>query len=62
MTDHTLDTVTISKDEYQDIMEELQFLQTLRVVGVDNWEGYGEAVEIHNDLYGTVGRDYKEYE
>ena len=37
-------TVGISNDE-----QELMFLETLRAAGVDNWEGYDEAVDIYKE-------------
>lgn len=45
MIGHTLDTVTLSKDEYQSLYEDSEFLHRLRAAGVDNWEGYSEAFD-----------------
>jgi len=39
------ETVTISKAEYEELLEDQKFLIALRGAGVDNWEGYGEALE-----------------
>ncbi len=33
-------TVTISKEEYDQLIEDSRFLENLRDAGVDNWEGY----------------------
>ena len=43
-------TVTISEKEYNRLVADSQFLDRLHVVGVDNWEGYGEACE-EDDSY-----------
>lgn len=38
-------TVTISKEEYEKMLDELKFLDMLRSAGVDNWVGYGDVCE-----------------
>ena len=43
-----LETATISKEEYDSLLEAQRWLQALESVGVDNWEGYDEAVNIFN--------------
>lgn len=40
------DTVTISKDEYEDLLDKKMFLNALQNAGVDNWSGYGYAYEL----------------
>lgn len=40
--------VVIDKDEYADLEDSLFFLRCLEACGVDNWEGYDEAVEMYN--------------
>lgn len=40
--------VVVDKDEYADLEDRLFFLQCLEACGVDNWEGYDEAVEMYN--------------
>lgn len=37
------DTITIPKDEYDDLMWSQRFLECLENAGVDNWEGYEHA-------------------
>lgn len=37
-------TITISKEEYDELKDELLFLECLRNGGVDNWDWYGEAL------------------
>lgn len=37
--------VTITKAEYDKLVEAYWFLNMLRNHGVDNWSGYGEAME-----------------
>jgi len=40
------ETVTITKAEYNILLEDSNFLSALRAAGVDNWSGYGEAFDI----------------
>lgn len=35
--------VTITKKEYDELVEDSKFLMALEAAGVDNWEGYGVA-------------------
>lgn len=39
-------TVTISKDEYEKLLKGAGKLRCLEAAGVDNWEGYGYAMEM----------------
>jgi hypothetical protein len=43
------DTVTISKERYDELIREEKFLDALRAAGVDNWEGYDYAQEMLDD-------------
>ena len=45
-------TVTISKEEYESLLEDRRFLEALRAAGVDNWEGYEYAFEDEDELNG----------
>jgi len=38
--------VTITKKEYDNMKKEIRFLEALRTVGVDNWEGYDLAKDL----------------
>jgi len=38
--------VVITKEEYESLLEDSNFLSALRAAGVDNWSGYGEAFNI----------------
>lgn len=40
------DVVTIDRKEYEEMRKELYILYALEAVGVYNWEGWGEAMEI----------------
>lgn len=44
-----IERVTISKDEYDGLIKDAHFLDCLRAVGVDNWEGWGDAMAMFND-------------
>lgn len=39
-------TVTITVKEYESLQKDLQWLNALECAGVDNWEGYEEAISI----------------
>ncbi len=41
-----LETVTISKTAYGDLVNDQKFLRALEAAGVDNWEGYDYAQEL----------------
>lgn len=43
------ETVTISKKEYESLLEDQWFLQCLQRAGVDNWNGYDYAVELSQE-------------
>ena len=43
------ETVTISKEEYDSLVEDSLFLECLQGAGVDNWEGYDAAIEMMNE-------------
>lgn len=40
------DTVTISMEEYEELVDAKNILKALICVGVDNWEGYGYAMSM----------------
>lgn len=40
------ETVTISKKEYESLLEDSKWLKCLKGAGVDNWSGYDFAREI----------------
>lgn len=37
--------VTITKAEYDQLLNDQKFLECLQMGGVDNWEWYGDAIE-----------------
>jgi len=39
-------TVTITLKEYESLKADSEFLNALEAAGVDNWEGYGYALEM----------------
>lgn len=43
------ETVTITKKEYEKLLEDAKFLRKLREAGVDNWEGYRYGFEEDDD-------------
>lgn len=45
-------TVTISKKEYEELLDDSLFLNCLRNNGVDNWDWYDEAVEEYQQIKG----------
>lgn len=38
------ETITISKEFYDELITDQEFLNALEEFGVDNWEGYEEAM------------------
>lgn len=48
MTD-TKKTITISKLEYEMLLERNRWLQCLQDAGVDNWQGIDEAIDMFNN-------------
>ena len=49
--------ITILKTEYDQLLERDRILTALEAAGVDNWEGYSEALrdkpdETYEDIYG----------
>lgn len=42
-------TVTISTEEYNDLLKKEEFLEALESCGVDNWDGYSDA---YKTVYG----------
>lgn len=44
--------ITITKREYDQLIESDRWLGSLEAAGVDNWEGYSFASEIHREEYG----------
>jgi hypothetical protein len=43
------ETIIISKKEYDRLVNEALVLDTLHAYGVNNWEGYSEAMEAIDD-------------
>lgn len=40
-----VDTVTIPKKEYDELLQAQRELNALHAAGVDNWDWYGDAME-----------------
>ncbi|EML6324883.1 hypothetical protein QCQ60_005227 [Bacillus cereus] len=40
------ETVTISKEDYEELLKDQEFLNCLDACGVDNWQGYEHACEM----------------
>ena len=41
--------VILTRQEYDELLGEIDFLNCLRACGVDNWDGYDYAVEMFNE-------------
>ena len=52
------ETITISKEEYESLLEDQKLLQCLQDAGVDNWEGYDYAMEMMEDVENTYEEDW----
>jgi hypothetical protein len=44
-----LDTVTITREYYENLKEDSKILSCLEAAGVDNWSGYEFAIDMAND-------------
>ena len=42
--------VEISVEEYNDLIDDSIMLMALNAAGVDNWQGYDDAIEIYNEM------------
>lgn len=42
-------TITIELDEYEQLLYDSRFLNNLKAMGVDNWEGYSDAYNMPTD-------------
>lgn len=45
------EVVTIAKSLYEHLLRCSKRLAALEAAGVDNWEGYGEAIRIEDEEY-----------
>lgn len=43
------ETVTITKEEYQSLLDDQLWLNCLENAGVDNWSGYDYARQLYNE-------------
>lgn len=50
--DYEGDNVTISKQEYEKLVADSNFLECLEQSGVDNWEWYDAARDLYATRYG----------
>jgi hypothetical protein len=55
MMDSREGIVILTAEEYDDMLDDVEFLKALRAAGVDNWEGYSNA---YNFLPGANEDDY----
>lgn len=51
-TDSSLNQVLVDRDIYRQLVEDQQTLNALLAYGVDNWEGYSEAMEYLEEVNG----------
>ena len=42
--------ITISEEEYDSLLKDSILLNCLQMTGVDNWDGYDEAIEQYNEI------------
>lgn len=42
--------ITVCAVEYEELKSQALFADALEAAGVDNWEGFDEAIEIWNEL------------
>jgi len=42
--------ISISEEEYEALLNDSILLNCLQMMGVDNWDGYGDAIEQYNEI------------
>jgi len=42
--------ITISKEEYEELLKDQKLLQCLQAAGVNNWDGYDYAIEMMQEM------------
>lgn len=42
--------ISISEEEYDSLLNDSILLNCLQMMGVDNWDGYDEAIEQYNEI------------
>ena len=42
--------ISISEEEYETLLNDSIFLNCLQMMGVDNWDGYGDAIEQYQEI------------
>lgn len=47
--DESMDTVVVTRSEYESLLEARAFLDCLDACGVDNWSGYSDAQQMFNE-------------
>jgi hypothetical protein len=45
------ETVTIKKSEYEQLIEDSNWLSCLEGCGVDNWQGYDDARDMYREEF-----------
>ena len=48
--------ISISEEEYEALLNDSIFLNCLQMMGVDNWDGYDEAIEQYNEILEQEGK------
>ena len=50
-------TITLSVSEYKQLLEDSRKLDLLREFGVDNWDGFGDAIQEYRKIYESEGHE-----
>jgi hypothetical protein len=56
------DTVSISRSKYEELIRRSNKLEALEQAGVDNWDGYEDAMDLLEEWQDSVGLDEEEEE
>jgi hypothetical protein len=48
--------ISISEEEYEALLCDSILLNCLQMMGVDNWDGYDEAIEQYNEILEQEGK------
>lgn len=46
--------ITISSEEYEELLDDALFLSCLRIAGVDNWQGFELAIDAYEKAQGGL--------
>ncbi len=52
------ETIALTKEAYEELLKDQRKLIALESAGVDNWQGYGDAMEILEEMENENDTNY----